>query len=640
MAIFNYSSNYSDISKYIKSSTNTVSSVDLLRMFFSPDTGGAGHLITHGIDFTPDYSNGVRGLVPANAGTLKSTYLRGDGWQSLWSQAAQNAAKTAGTETEYLQSTLVSAADVQDWISASYTTQQAMRFKGTIAVSGSTVTGVNGGTGGFPTTCAIGDTYKVNGNGSIAGQTVETGDLLICYKAGTGSALNDAEYWTVVQDNVEHLLSHTINGTSWHVYTNDSNATGFTVYAPTTAGTKGQIVVSNGSGAPQWANTNTITAGKVASALSVTVGLSMTTSGGTALASYDGSSAAIIKLNKATTAALGGVMLDDGTHGYAASGSTTDKPTMSVTADGMLYISRDNIINALGYTPGNSTGTVAGIVVATSATGTTNGTTANTTTYVNIVDTSTTKNVLGSFQIKGGTGINVTGASGAVSVALKVATTSAIGGVAIHRADTTYTVTPYLGSALTANVSGNSAESKYYGVQIDKNNAAFVYVPWISHLFNASGATKGLVPTKTADTTAAGELTSSSYVLGSDAKWYKLPSSAFVGTWRPIKVTKGSTTTDLLDNTVANDKALTLVQGEKITLTPNATNGSITISTAWRDVKVPGTNRAATSIGDKELIFADSDGIFMEASSTATATTVKACLAWYNIDSDTYEVIS
>jgi hypothetical protein len=81
MAVLNYSSQYSVISTYLSA---TVGSQDWLKILISPDTGGGGHLITHGIDFGATYANGLRGLVPANTGTLATTFLRGDGWSALW----------------------------------------------------------------------------------------------------------------------------------------------------------------------------------------------------------------------------------------------------------------------------------------------------------------------------------------------------------------------------------------------------------------------------------------------------------------------------------------------------------------------------------------------------------------------------
>lgn len=100
-----------------------------------------------------------------------------------------------------------------------------MRFKGKINIDGSgnitTITDA-GTTNGFPTSCEVGDTYKVNGatvgtSSQIAGEPVNTGDLVICIKDGTGS-INTGEYWTIVQDNVEHLITYTLNGTAFKLY--------------------------------------------------------------------------------------------------------------------------------------------------------------------------------------------------------------------------------------------------------------------------------------------------------------------------------------------------------------------------------------------------------------------------------------
>jgi hypothetical protein len=73
----------------------TTGSTDWLRIFISPDAAGGGHFITHGIDFGASYSNGSRGLVPGNSGTLNKTFLRGDGWSALWT-AANEAASAVG----------------------------------------------------------------------------------------------------------------------------------------------------------------------------------------------------------------------------------------------------------------------------------------------------------------------------------------------------------------------------------------------------------------------------------------------------------------------------------------------------------------------------------------------------------------
>ena len=54
-----------------------------------------------------------------------------------------------------------------------------------------------------------------------------------------------------VQNTAFYKRSTTVNGTPWNMAGTDNKAA-FTIYAPTTAGTSGQVLVSSGSGAPSW----------------------------------------------------------------------------------------------------------------------------------------------------------------------------------------------------------------------------------------------------------------------------------------------------------------------------------------------------------------------------------------------------
>lgn len=56
---------------------------------------------------------------------------------------------------------------------------------------------------------------------------------------------------------------------------------------------------------------------------------------------------------------------------------------------------------------------------------------------------------------------------------LPTASTSALGGILIGKDNSSYTVT-----AATSNITSNITSGKYYAVEIDKNDKAFVYVPW------------------------------------------------------------------------------------------------------------------------------------------------------------------
>ena len=54
-----------------------------------------------------------------------------------------------------------------------------------------------------------------------------------------------------VQNTAFYKRSTMVNGSSWNM-AGTNNSPAFTIYAPTTAGTSGQVLVSNGEGAPSW----------------------------------------------------------------------------------------------------------------------------------------------------------------------------------------------------------------------------------------------------------------------------------------------------------------------------------------------------------------------------------------------------
>lgn len=63
-----------------------------------------------------------------------------------------------------------------------------------------------------------------------------------------------------VQNTAFYKRVTTINGSGWDM-AGTVNSAAFTIYAPTTVGSSGQLLKSNGSGAPIWVNQNTITSG-------------------------------------------------------------------------------------------------------------------------------------------------------------------------------------------------------------------------------------------------------------------------------------------------------------------------------------------------------------------------------------------
>ena len=536
-ALLNWSSQYSSISPFLQAVTD---STDWLRIFVSPDTAGGGHFITHGIDFGATYIGGRRGLVPENSGTLNKTFLRGDGWSSLWTAADEAASAVGDTIAQqiaakelYMQTTLASVYDIKQWIAQSFAANNAMRFKGIITIDDSgniSTTTEEGTTNGFPTECLVGDTYKINGetrgaSSYIGGQYVGTGDMVICIKSGTGADLNDAQYWTIVQDNIEHLITYTLNGTEHYIYAQSGD--NITIYAPSTSGNLGQVLISAGNNqTPTWVDANTLVvleANHVTNALTAGIGIKMTNQEATAT-SYNGSAAITISLNPATTSTIGGILIDNGTNSekYNQPSNTglTPYPTITVDSNGQIYLTKDNIVNALGYDP-------------------------------------------------------------------------------------------------------------------------------ISALPIFTDTIDGLVPMSSEANKSETPAISTTYLLGADAKWYKLPTSAFQSDRRIVNL--NGTTIIAADS----GNALNIITGNHVNITAAQVSdnytGALTFEAVWRDIQVrlvsdSSISQNVSSIGDNDpLVFDNTDTVFMlgeevQVGST-TKTVIKSYITWYNMDTGEYEII-
>lgn len=636
MALLNYTSEYSKINQYLNAKSG---SSDWLRIFVSPEASGGGHFITHGIDFGANYTAGIRGLVPSNsAKDLTKTFFRGDGWKSFWNLADETASAVGDTAAQklaakeaYLQSTIASVYDIKQWIQQSFAANDAMRFKGTISVdSNDKITHNTSGTSvsGFPTSCEVGDTYKVTGttNRTLANQNVNSGDMLICIKSGSGSAINTSEYWTVVQSNIENLITYNLNGTAYHLYS--SGSAPISLYAPTTEGTTGQVLISSGSGqSPVWVNADTLVvkqAGKVTNALLKGSGLSFKAQG-IETNSYDGSAAITISLFPATSSTIGGVIIDSGTNSEAYKASTntsgTAYPTISANSTGEIYLSKQNIINALGFTPGGSSKGIAKVIVGSAATSSTNTTAATANPYINIV--ANDNSILGSYRISGSGKISVNSVvnSPTLTVSLGEADDSNYGGIKI----------------------GYTTSGKNYAVQL-KDGKAFVNVPWISDIFTSTD--NGLTPAAS-DANKSTAVTSATYLLGADAKWHKLPASAFQSDRRIVQL--GGTT--VIGANSGN--ALNVVAGKHVNISAEQSSGNytgkLTFDAVWRDVQVHlisgstiGSNVA--TIGDNDpLVFDNSESVFMlgeqVTSGSTNKTVIKSYITWYNMDTKEYEIV-
>ena len=317
MALLNFSQTYEGISNKI-GTPGYLQETDLL---FTGD----GHIVTHGVDYTPW---GRDGIIPINRLPIA----------------------TAGDDPS--DNTLWTSATIQNKINNSFLANEAMRFKGSIGIEGRdyTINGERTPDGTLPKG-EVGDTYRVSTNGRYGGNDCEVGDLLICYESG---ATKGDDGWTVVQTNINGYSTFQVNGTPYQLYTAGST-TPFEIYAPTSAGSAaGQILLWNGNEAV-WAGRDALNIGQY---LRASNGLWIGTSNTEDNTGYNGSADKTIRLLQATTDSIGGVIIDkDGLQlngkptEVTDSRATVNGATISISPEGVIYLTQKNIINALGYAP-------------------------------------------------------------------------------------------------------------------------------------------------------------------------------------------------------------------------------------------------------------------------------------------------
>ena len=313
MALLNFSQTYEGISNKI-GTPGYLQETDLL---FTGD----GHIVTHGVDYTPW---GRYGIIPINRLPI------------------------ANASDDPSDSTLWTSLTIQNKINNSFLANEAMRFKGSISIEGNSYKINNEPTpdGTLPKG-EVGDTYRVSSVGSYGGNDCEVGDLLICYESG---ATKGDDGWTVVQTNINGYSTFQVNGTPYSLYTAGST-TPFEIYAPTSAGSaEGQILLWH-DGNAVWADRSALNIGQY---LRASNGLQI----GDDNTGYNGSADKTISLLQATTDSIGGVIIDS--DGLQLNGkptevtdgrATVNGATISISPEGVIYLTQKNIINALGYAP-------------------------------------------------------------------------------------------------------------------------------------------------------------------------------------------------------------------------------------------------------------------------------------------------
>ena len=318
MALLNFSQTYEKIQNKI-GTPGYLQETDLL---FTGD----GHIVTHGVDYIP-WGNGT---IPIEKLPVDNTKVDD---KHLWDSAT-----------------------IQNKINNSFLANEAMRFKGSISIEDNSykINGERTPDGALPKG-EVGDTYRVSSVGSYGSNDCEVGDLLICYESGT---TKENDRWTVVQTNINGYSAFRVNGTPYSLYTAGST-TPFEIYAPTEPGNaNGQILLWDSD------RKEAVWAGRDA----LNIGKSLTTGNGSGLwigtgntgdnTGYNGSADKTIRLLQATTGCIGGVIIDkddlqlDGKpERVTGEGATLNGATISISSTGVIYLTKKNIINALGYTP-------------------------------------------------------------------------------------------------------------------------------------------------------------------------------------------------------------------------------------------------------------------------------------------------
>ena len=428
MAILNYASQLNDSIKSYIGKTDS----DRLKLIFTGDK----HIITHGIDFLSDYKNGVRGLVPNYDLGTSFGVLSKNGWLSLSTDLS-----TADNTT--LPSTKAVTDYISTYVGNQIVANNLMTFKGVIKISSNKFwhqkVGDNSFTEGLPLSGKIGDYYRIwveDTAINIVERTPQSGDSILCiqdYTVNSSADANNKNYWLFLDTNVKGTTTLNVGGTEVKVLSDSSKTVN--IYTPNSKGSDGQILVSAGTDLPVW-KTVSVSADNGRFILQIgdkkyedditAASLHNTLTFGTGLVTgtFNGTTNATINLAKATTTSLGGVKIDDGTTNHG--NPQVAIPTISVDTNGMIYLTQQNIVNALGYKPTDPSGLI---------------------TY------------------SAGTGINISNQT----ISLLKSTTTSIGGIVASNVLTT---------AVSLTSSNGSTANRYYGVQIDKDGKAFVNVPW------------------------------------------------------------------------------------------------------------------------------------------------------------------
>ncbi len=217
-------------------------------------------------------------------------------------------APTAAAGTNSTQ--IATTAFVQTAVSSGIAASDAMIIKGTI--------GTNGTVTALPTTYRTGWTYRVTGAGTYAGQVCEIGDLIIALvdRNGSGNANSD---WCVAQTNINGAITGVKSGDAYIQASQTGSVVTITHKDVAATNTTSSAAPAHGGKFTAVKSVARDTKGHITGVDTETVTLP-----------------AAYTLPTASSTVLGGVK--------TGSNITNNSGTISLT--------KQNVINALGYTPG------------------------------------------------------------------------------------------------------------------------------------------------------------------------------------------------------------------------------------------------------------------------------------------------
>ena len=419
-------------------------------------------------------------------GDMHLTYpvTKAENVDGLYGDAALTGVPTAptassGTNTTQIATTAFVQTAVSDGIAAS----DALIFKGTLGTSG-TITAL-------PTTYKTGWTYRVITVGTYAGQVCEIGDLIVALVDRSGSGNLDAD-WCVAQTNINGAITGIKSGDAYittsqsgsvvtitHTDVTRTNTT--STSKPTHGGTFTAVksVLSDSKGHVTSVDTETVTLPTYSVATQSANGLESADD----KKKLDGiATGAEVNQNAFSNVVVGSttIVADSKTDSLTLAGSnvtltpdaTNDKVTIGIT--------KANIVNALGYTPGTSStepityelSKSGSTITLTGSDGTTSSVTDSNTTYS---AATTSKNGLMSSTDKSkldNTNIAYATCSTDAATSAKVVTISGnsnwvlnVGSIVVVKFTVTNTA-----SSVTLNVNNTGGKSIWYNNEHGKKN--------------------------------------------------------------------------------------------------------------------------------------------------------------------------